>query len=217
MTLFTVSVVFLPAGYNHESSFKYSSSLTMEYPPLFCITEWSMIQNLMKFAESRCAHTSHGEMEMSSQPEYLSSYCVNGKNMSCLIRSVIYLEFQWLQNSFHCVIDIVLLFSLLIFLSYWSFRLISLGNNKQLFGWLQLLISFYIYALVPGCQSEIIMIMRMCMFLFSTSVYIKPDFIEIWTFRVVEQLSQANMFREMHSLKEKLQMVLLFTVYKDHV
>lgn len=43
------------------------------------------------------------------------------------------------------------------------------------------------------------------MILFSTSVYIKPDFIKIWTFGVVEQLSQANMFREMHSFKEKLQ------------
>lgn len=61
MTLFTVNVVFLPAGYNHESSFKYSSSLVAEYPQLFCITEWSMMQNLMRFAESRCAHTSHGE------------------------------------------------------------------------------------------------------------------------------------------------------------
>jgi len=79
MTLFTLNVVFLPAGYNHEPSFTYSSSLAAEYPQLFRITVWSMMQNLMKFAETRCAHASHGEVEMSSQPEYLGSYCINGK------------------------------------------------------------------------------------------------------------------------------------------
>lgn len=79
MTLFTLNVVFLPASYNHESSSKYVSSLAAEYPWLFCITIWSMRQKIMQFAETVCAHTSDGEVEMGFQPEYLVSYCINGK------------------------------------------------------------------------------------------------------------------------------------------
>lgn len=33
---------------------------------------------MMQFAETVCAHTSDGEVEMGSQPEYLDSYCING-------------------------------------------------------------------------------------------------------------------------------------------
>lgn len=33
---------------------------------------------MMQFAETVCAHTSDGEVEMGSQPEYLGSYCING-------------------------------------------------------------------------------------------------------------------------------------------
>lgn len=50
MTLFTLNVVFLPAGYNHESSSKYLSSLAAEYLLLFCITLWRMMQSTVQFA-----------------------------------------------------------------------------------------------------------------------------------------------------------------------
>ena len=96
MTLFTLNVVFLPSGCNHESSCKYIFLLAAQY--ILAILPNTIRHDAeygAQFAETGYAHASSGEVKLGSQTEYLGMFIVlMEENVYCIISEVLYLEYH---------------------------------------------------------------------------------------------------------------------------